>query len=246
MALMKVTGIVMRYANYKDYDRMLTIFTLQNGKISALARGARRPKSALLNATEQFCMAEFVLMQNKDRYTVTSSSILDSFYNIRVDINSYYAASYFSAVCQTLIQEEQPDEKLYSIFAKMLAYMAHSESSALANLIIALCTVLDISGFKPDMNYCVKCKCDLSTSDIFYDNETGYFTCSDCKKPQNKKMSLSSYKALNYIFMHKENAFAKVNMEDWLIKEMLIYLTNYIEIKLDKNLKQTGLLLSIL
>ena len=47
MAILKVTGIVMRYANYKDYDRMLTVFTLQNGKISALARGARRPKKCI-------------------------------------------------------------------------------------------------------------------------------------------------------------------------------------------------------
>jgi len=101
-------------------------------------------------------MSEFVLLQTKDRYTVTSCSILDSFYNIREDINSYYAASYFSAVCQTLIQEEQPDEKLYSIFAKLLAYMAHSESNALVNLIIAMCTVLDISGFKMDMSYSYK------------------------------------------------------------------------------------------
>ena len=105
MALIKVTGIVMRYANYKDYDRILTLFTLQHGKITALARGARRPKSSLLNASEQFCMAEYVLIQKKDRYIITSSSILDSFYDIRSDIDSYYSASYFSAVCQTIIQK---------------------------------------------------------------------------------------------------------------------------------------------
>jgi len=246
MALIKVTGIVMRYANYKDYDRILTLFTLQHGKISALARGARRPKSPLLIASEQFCMAEYVLIKTNDRYIISTCSILDSFYNIRSDIDSYYAASYFSAVCQTLIQEEQQEEQLYFIFAKLLAYLSHSESNKLANLIIAMCILIDISGFKPDMKNCAKCGEDLLVEEVYYDNETGTFTCSSCHKPSDTKMSRSCYKALLYIFENKEKSFAKIVMEDWLIKEMISFLTKYIDIKLEKHLKQTNLLLSII
>lgn len=246
MALLKVTGIVMRYANYKDYDRMITLFTLERGKLSALARGARRPKSALVNGTEQFCMAEYVLFQSKDRYTITSCNILDSFYDIRSNIDSYYSASYFSSVCQTIVQEEQPDEKTYEIFAKLLAYLSHSESNALTNLIVGLCVLLDISGFKPELQYCEKCKEKLDPKDAYYDRYTGNIFCGTCKKHTDRKLSSSCIKALEYIFFNKENAFSKIKMEDWLIKEMITFLTDYLEIKLEKELKQKNLLLSII
>lgn len=47
MALITVNGIVTRYANYRDNDRILTLFTRERGLISAAARGCRRPKSQL-------------------------------------------------------------------------------------------------------------------------------------------------------------------------------------------------------
>lgn len=246
MALIKVTGIVMRYANYKDYDRIITLFTLQHGKITALARGARRPKSTLLNASEQFCMAEYVLIQRKDRYIITSSTILDSFYDIRSDIDSYYAASYFSAVCQAIIQEEQPEEELYSIFAKLLAYLSHSDTNKFVNLIIALCILIDTTGFRPEINFCGRCGESLKEDEVYYNVETGVFTCRSCKKPQDVKMSKSAIKVLAYIFYNKEKLFGKVDMDEWLIKEIITYLTKYLEIKIEKNLKQTNLLLSII
>ena len=66
MALITVNGIVTRYANYRDNDRILTLFTRERGLISAAARGCRRPKSPLLPASELFVSGEFVLFFNRE------------------------------------------------------------------------------------------------------------------------------------------------------------------------------------
>lgn len=52
------TAIVLRYANYRDNDRMLTLFSPTKGRIEALARGCRKPRSPILNASELFALGD--------------------------------------------------------------------------------------------------------------------------------------------------------------------------------------------
>lgn len=61
MPSIKLNGIVTRYADYKDNDRMLTLFTYEQGLVSCAARGCRRAKSPLMGASELFVSGEFVL-----------------------------------------------------------------------------------------------------------------------------------------------------------------------------------------
>ena len=71
-------GIVLRYANYREHDRMLTILSPDYGRIDALSRGCRRPKSPLMPVSELFVSGEFVLYQSHDHFTLTSCALADS------------------------------------------------------------------------------------------------------------------------------------------------------------------------
>ena len=71
-------GIVLRHANYRDHDRMLTILSPHYGRLDVLSRGCRRPKSALMPASELFVHGEFVCYQQNDRATLSSCEITDT------------------------------------------------------------------------------------------------------------------------------------------------------------------------
>lgn len=77
------TAIVLRYANYRDYDRMLTLLSPTRGKLEVLSRGCRRPKSPLLNASELFCPGDFQLYTKQERATLVSANLLETFYPLR-------------------------------------------------------------------------------------------------------------------------------------------------------------------
>lgn len=62
MGLMKVKGIVIAENNMSDFDKMVTILT-PNGKIGCAAKGARRPKSQLMAATQYLCFGEYLVYQ---------------------------------------------------------------------------------------------------------------------------------------------------------------------------------------
>ena len=97
-------GIVLRYANYRDHDRMLTILSPNYGRLDVLSRGCRRPKSALMPASELFVHGEFVLYQQNDHATLSSCTLTDTFYPLRLDPYRLTCASYLTALCAAAVQ----------------------------------------------------------------------------------------------------------------------------------------------
>ena len=73
----KLNGVVLRTVNYREYDRMLTLFTQEQGRVEASARGARRPSNKLLAATTQFTLGEFLLNER--------GGVLDLEYSIELE-----------------------------------------------------------------------------------------------------------------------------------------------------------------
>ena len=72
-------GLVIRRADYADYDRMVTLFTPDMGRVDCIARGCRRPKSPLVNAVEPFTSGEFQLYERRDRYTLELCQISENY-----------------------------------------------------------------------------------------------------------------------------------------------------------------------
>ena len=70
MAGLITDALVLRHSDYGDYDRMVTLFSPEYGRIDAIARGCRRPKSPLVNAVEPFTSGEFQLYCRRDRYSI--------------------------------------------------------------------------------------------------------------------------------------------------------------------------------
>ena len=95
----KLNGIVLRTVNYREYDRMLTLFTQEQGRVEASARGARRPSSKLLAATTQFTLGEFLLNERGGQYYLAGCTVDKTHYALR---ESPPASGLRHAVCQAL------------------------------------------------------------------------------------------------------------------------------------------------
>ena len=75
MPALNTPALVIRRADYSDYDRMVTLFCPEHGRIDAIARGCRKQKSALHNACEPFVSGEFQLYQRGERFAIEQCQI---------------------------------------------------------------------------------------------------------------------------------------------------------------------------
>ena len=108
MVIVNTQGIVLRAVKYKENDLILTIFSRKLGKISAIAKGARRTKSALLSSCQVFAYSNFTLKKQGNMYRVSQTEIIKSFYEI-----SYKKQP--DVPVESVKKEEADDGKYYRV-----------------------------------------------------------------------------------------------------------------------------------
>ncbi len=82
--LVTVRGIVLKHSPSGDYDWVVTIFTADRGKITAFARGARKPGNKLCGTVEPFCFGTFKLFASRSAYNIMEADIENYFEGLEV------------------------------------------------------------------------------------------------------------------------------------------------------------------
>ena len=185
-------GIVLRYANYRDHDRMLTILSPHYGRLDVLSRGCRRPKSALMPASELFVHGEFVCYHQNDRATLSSCQITDTFYPLRLDPYRLTCASYMSALCAAAVQPGEESAELYALLLKGLYYLSYeTESDPLETTTAFLLLFADVIGYRPRLSRCAHCRTPLDlTNGAPFDVAAGGLCCPNCASRSTYRMAV--------------------------------------------------------
>ena len=186
-------GIVLREADYKDYDKMLTIFTRDFGKLSAIARGARKQGSPLLACSDVFCCADYSFYRTKDHASISQAQTVSSFFNIRSDIDALTAASIFADVCDKTAMEGEANARLFALLASAL-YSLDGGCDPCSVLVFFAFKALDILGFRPHMNSCVSCGAPAADK---VNIALGGAVCENC---EGERISHYSFEQIKHIF----------------------------------------------
>jgi len=157
MAQITTNAIVVRRADYRENDRMITLFSPTMGRIDALCRGCRRQKSPLMAASELFCAGEYVLYQTSERATVVSCQVSDTYYALRSDYERLSHGMYMLELCAAAIQPAQENERLFMLLLRSLAHLCYGDMPSRRVTAVFLMGLSSLLGFRPQVGRCAKC-----------------------------------------------------------------------------------------
>ncbi|MBE5807556.1 MAG: DNA repair protein RecO [Clostridiales bacterium] len=179
MPAVETPAIVLRRADYKDYDRMVTLFTPDHGRVDAIARGCRRPKSQLNNCTEPFTYGLFSLYVNKERTSIDQCMIRESYYDLRMDYERLTHGAYWLRLLESAAMPEVPMQDVFLITLRALAHLTYSALPAPLVTMAFEMHLMARLGFAPRMDTCLICGRRID-SDARFDRDMGGTVCLDC------------------------------------------------------------------
>ena len=141
-----VTGMVMMAAPVGEYDRRLVILTRGRGKITAFARGVRRPGNQLMAAAAPFVFGKFLLYEGRDAYTLAGAEVENYFREIAGDMEAACYGSYFLEMADYYGRENiDATETLRLLYQSLRALLKPSVPNRLVKPVYEL-KLMEING----------------------------------------------------------------------------------------------------
>ena len=134
------TAIVLRHADYRDNDRMITLLSPSRGRIDALIRSCRKPKSHNLNAGELFALGDYMLVEKGGRNTVTSVRLIETFYPLRNDYTRLTVGVYLLNLADAAAEPEQEQRELFMLLIHTLSRLTFPTRNGSPCLPVSCCT----------------------------------------------------------------------------------------------------------
>jgi len=143
------TAMVLSVMPIGEYDRRVELLSSDLGRISAFARGARRPGSSLISATRVFAFGTFTLFQGKDSYSLHSAHISRYFDELAASMDHIYFGFYFLEVAQYFTRENlRAQEELKLLYYSLRALDKEALDDRLVKSIYEL-KMLQLAGLCP-------------------------------------------------------------------------------------------------
>jgi DNA repair protein RecO (recombination protein O) len=115
-----VTGIILKQVPIGEYDRRVCLLTKERGKISAFARGARKPASKFSANTLPFCFGTFQLYEGRTAYVMGEAEIHNYFESLRKDYIGACYGAYFAEVADYYTRENNDEKEMMKLLYQSL------------------------------------------------------------------------------------------------------------------------------
>lgn len=154
--LNRIEGIVLKTQDYGEANKIVTLFSREGGKITAMARGSKKPASRLAAITQPFTHGSFLIQQGRGMGTMQQGEQLESYRHIRQDIEATAYASFIVELIDRAVDDRSPQPSIFNL----LQHALHAISEEYDPEAIALFVewkMLPVTGIYPTLHQCTNC-----------------------------------------------------------------------------------------
>jgi DNA repair protein RecO (recombination protein O) len=169
MSLQESLAIVLQVKDHGDSDKIVTLYTLEHGKIALIAKGAKRSKKRFVNKLELFSLLaiHFAPSRHSSLMRLDQADLLRPFPRLRENYELYIAASLFCELVLHWTREHDSDEELFRLLVWALEGLVMEGVVVKRTVIFFHLKMLDILGYRPDLTGCLDCRI-LGASGVLY------------------------------------------------------------------------------
>ena len=235
MPVYSTPAILLRRLDYGDFDLILTFLTLERGKISLIAKSAKKSTKRFAGILELFSLMEIVGSAGKGRgLPVLQEAVLISpFSTIRSDIRKTAYASYWCELLNHWIEENQKQASLYYLLKHALSQLDSGSSASAETSIFFQMRLLCLSGHGPRLSHCGRCRKELEaiqSNPVVFDIAKGAILCDGCTTGAAGRIRLSkgTIKQLLWVESGDLKKAARVRFGTEAVKESLEFLEAFV------------------
>ena len=209
-----ISAFILKSDPYKEKDLLITIYSLEEGKLILRARGARKSSSKLGGHLQIFSLSDLMVLRGRSFDYVGAAKNNKSYLNIREDFNKLQIAGKAIYVFNSLVNTKAQDEDLYYLLSNFLDHLNQTTNNDLSKLemyyLSFLWQLLSILGYKPNLYICYHCKKRISEGINYFNLNKASFTCNH-ENLQGSTIKLSS-NIVKYLRFLNEYSFDRVEL----------------------------------
>jgi len=231
-------AIIIKKTKLGEADRILTLYTPHMGKIQAVAKGVRRPRSKMSGHLEMLTHSLVSLVRGRNLDTIIGTKTINSFLPLKNDLWLTSCGLY----CTELVNQFTADHiENYPLFQLMLETM-HELSRAEDNDLILRyfeLHLLNEVGYRPQLQHCVFCRLPLKPTTNSFCSSAGGMLCSNCSRSQpfTRLVSVDAQKVLRWLQNSDYDTVSKQKITPELSRETEGVMRGYLKYLLEREVK---------
>ncbi len=238
----RASAVVLRHADWGEADRLLTLYTREQGFVRALAKGARKVTSRKAGHLEPFTHVTIQLAKGRDLLIVTQVETINAFLPLRDNLIKTGYASYIVELLLRFSYEEEGANP--SVFKLLVETLGRIEAEADAWLPVRYyeMRLLDAVGFRPHLFECANCGREILPEDQFFSFIAGGVICPRCGGglPNLAGISLETLKYLRHFQRSSYKEASRANPGSEVRKEAETLMQGYFTYLLERELNSPG------
>ena len=173
--------MVLRQRPIGDADRVCVLLTPGRGRVEAVARGVRKPKSKLAGHVAEITRGQFQLAQGRDLFVITGAQTTDGFAALHEDVERLGRAAGMCELVDRSTEFDVPGRAVFDLLCRGLAALCELPEPAGAAFWFML-RYLDAQGYRPELDQCVACGKRLGPEGNGFSAREGGAACPDCHR----------------------------------------------------------------
>jgi DNA repair protein RecO (recombination protein O) len=231
-------AIIIKRHKFAEADRLLTLFTADHGKVRAIAKGAMRPGSKLGGNVELLTHSRLMLARGRNLDIITQAQAIDTFLPVRESLELMACGFYLCELVDTFTEENVEDIELFDLFLSTLRELSAAEDGERIVRYFEL-RLLDREGYRPQLQKCANCSCELLPEVNYYSPVQGGVLCRTCGYPDMsaRTISVNALKVLRFWLNSDFANASRVKVSTELARELKTLMRENVKYILEKQLK---------